>query len=343
MLGHVPGPDSPETPERLDRLVVDPALRERIVIAERIADVAELERVHATAYVRRVLEMRGRTGEIDHETRVSPGSVDAALHAAGVTLELVDGLIDGQFVRAFAAVRPPGHHAGIDAGGGYCVFHNVAIGAAHALARDMGPVLVVDWDVHHGNGTQEIFWNTADVCVVDLHQDDCFPIGSGGANERGTGAGRGATVNVPLPPGLGDADYVHILQTVLDPVAEWVRPRLVLVSAGFDAHDRDPHGDEQLSSTGFGAMTSVVRDLADRYANGKLGLVLEGGYNLSALAPCVRACVEALDGARVAAGVPSELAKHLAADALRGALNALPTRASVAENHVCERDARTNP
>lgn len=228
---------------------------------------------------------------------MAPGSTDASYLAAGAAIEAVTAVMQGAADNAFALVRPPGHHAEVDRAMGFCVFANVAIAAEHAR-QTLGAqrVLVVDWDVHHGNGTQHVFEARDDVLVFSAHQWPHYP-GTGGQHEQGRGAGTGYTINAPLPAGLGDGDYASIFREVLRPVAESFRPDLVLVSAGFDAHRDDPLGGMAVTADGFAGLCGVVREIAGLSAGGKLVLVLEGGYDLAGLADSVHACVEVLAGA----------------------------------------------
>jgi acetoin utilization deacetylase AcuC-like enzyme len=299
-LGHDPGPEHPEAPSRLRSVLraLDPlpsgaTLRR----PTREATRDELLRVHAAAYVDEVVSLRGRSGALDGETLLSEGSVDAALLAAGASIELVDALKEGHAASGFALVRPPGHHAEADRGMGYCIFNNVAVAAAHARASGFQRVLIADWDVHHGNGTQAIFYDRDDVLFFSVHQDKLYPA-SGASSERGASRGLGLTRNVPLPPLSGDREILAAFTGVLVPAAEAFCPDLVLVSAGFDAHADDPMSDGRVTTDGFGALTGVVLEIARRHAQGRVGLVLEGGYDLSSLGASVRRCIEVLAGAR---------------------------------------------
>ncbi len=299
MANHLTGPHHPETPSRLGAVVrgtqplpLGAVLRDRCREATR----EELVRVHAATYVDRVLAQRGRAGMIDHETPLSEHSVEAALLAAGGSIELVEALLNGSARNGFALVRPPGHHAESARGMGFCTFNNLAIAAAHALHRGLQRLLVVDWDVHHGNGTQEIFYRRPELLFLSIHQQRLFP-DSGGEEERGLGAGAGSTINVPLPPGTGDAAYLAAWRDELRPLAERFRPELVLVSAGFDAHAQDFMSQLQLSTTTYATLCREVRGIAERHAQGRLGLFLEGGYDLASLEASVRACIEVLAGA----------------------------------------------
>jgi acetoin utilization deacetylase AcuC-like enzyme len=296
-LAHDPGPEHPETPSRLESVLgaLDPLPAGALLRQpSREATLEELRRVHTAAYVDHVLGLRGHAGALDPETPVSEGSVDAALLAAGACVELVEAIGDGRAQNGFALVRPPGHHATSDRGMGYCVFNNVAVAAAHALARGARRVLVVDWDVHHGNGTQDIFYERDDVLFFSVHEDRLFPEHSGLGEERGAGPGAGYTLNVPLPPGAGDEDLRRAFADVLVPAAERFGPDLVLVSAGFDAHGADAMSEQRVTTEGFAALCAMICGVAERSAGGRVGLVLEGGYDLASLSASVRACVEVL-------------------------------------------------
>jgi acetoin utilization deacetylase AcuC-like enzyme len=239
-------------------------------------------------------ELRGRALTLDPDTHASSGSIDAAYLAAGAAIEATEHVFRGGGSKAIALVRPPGHHAEADAAMGFCFFNNVAVAAAHALAElGCARVLIVDWDVHHGNGTQHIFEERRDVLFMSLHQHPLYP-GTGALHEIGRGEGRGYTVNVPFPGGLDEADYLHALRALLVPIADAFRPELVLVSAGFDAHDADPLAGMSLREEGYAAMTGLLMDVARRHAEGRIALVLEGGYDLDAMPKSLRAAAEVL-------------------------------------------------
>jgi acetoin utilization deacetylase AcuC-like enzyme len=299
MLDHEQGPGHPESPARLraivERLRTDPVAGTRWA-APRPATRGELLRVHDPAFIAEVDAARGTFRALDPDVALSPASVDAAYLAAGSACSAVEAVVSGAARRAFALVRPPGHHAERDRAMGFCVFANVAVAAEHARAQlGLQRVLVVDWDVHHGNGTQHLFEARRDVLVFNTHQAPHYP-GTGAATEVGKGDGLGFTVNVPLPAGLGDADYALVYRALLQPIAEQFRPDLVLVSAGFDPHVDDPLGGMQVTSDGFSHLCGVVCELADRLAGGKLVMVLEGGYDLDGLAASVHGCTAVLAG-----------------------------------------------
>ena len=295
-LEHDAGPQHVESPRRL--AVIESALRELPpgvwrVTPNRAATYDELIAAHDADYVKRVLALSEKSASLDEETHLGPRSVDAARHAAGACLWLIDALLDGNARRGFALVRPPGHHASARAGGGFCVFNNIAIAACAALRRGLSRVLIVDWDVHHGNGTQAIFYERSDVYFFDVHQDGLYP-DTGAATETGEGAGRGYTRNIPLMPLSSDDDYLRVLEKELPPICDSYRPQIILVSCGFDAHEGDSEGGMSLSADGYAQMTRLVQRLADRHAQGRLGLILEGGYSLSALPACAAATLFAL-------------------------------------------------
>jgi acetoin utilization deacetylase AcuC-like enzyme len=299
MLLHEQGPGHLESPERLRAIVGLLEARPVAGTAWRSPEPvhrALLERVHAPAYVESVERLRGKRARLDPDTALSAGSVHAALLSAGAAVGTVAEVMGSGSPRAFAFVRPPGHHAERSRGMGFCVFNNVAIAVAHARA-ELGceRVLVVDWDVHHGNGTQNAFWNRRDVLVFNTHRYPFYP-GTGAADETGEGEGLGFTVNVPLPVGCGDADYGAAFTQVLEPVAHAFRPDLVVVSAGYDAHADDPLGGMELTEDGFAALCGLVVRIAEAHAAGRVAAVLEGGYDVAALARSVRACVGVLTG-----------------------------------------------
>ena len=297
-IAHDPGPGHPESPERLEAIWRELGARPvpgTEVVAPPPATAAQLERVHGAPHVRRMLALAGRAGALDPDTVISPRSLDAALLAAGAAAEGVRRVLAGESRGAFALVRPPGHHAEATRAMGFCLFNNVAVAAAEAHARGVERVLILDWDVHHGNGTQHSFYARRDVLFASTHQFPFYP-GTGDAPETGEGEGEGFTVNAPLAAGCGDGDFAAVFAEALLPIADDYKPQLVLVSAGFDAHADDPLGGMAVSTEGFAALCGAVKAIADRHCPGKLVLTLEGGYDLRALAASTRACVEVLAG-----------------------------------------------
>lgn len=308
----------PERPERLEAVrdrLRDDGFRELRWLRPEPAGPAELGRVHTAEHLRFVESLRGRHAWLDVDTTaVSPESVAAAALAAGTGTSAVEAVgADGgnpgraraALRSAFCLVRPPGHHAHADRAKGFCLFNNVAVAAAHAReVLGLRRVLVVDWDMHHGNGTQEIFYDDPDVLFFDTHCEAPFYPGTGAFEETGRGAGDGATVNVPLPRGSGNAAVTAAFERILVPVADAFRPEIVLVSAGFDGHHLDQTF--TMDETGFAHLTRLLSDLATRHAGGRLVLLLEGGYHAESLAASAAACVEALAGRPVPALTTAE-------------------------------------
>lgn len=233
---------------------------------------------------------------LDTDTYLTPGSYRAALRAAGGVVTSVDAVISGELDSAFCFVRPPGHHATPDRAMGFCLFNNVAIAAMHALgAGGLGRVAIIDFDVHHGNGTQDIFWADPRVLYFSTHQHPFYP-GTGNWDEVGMGHGRGTTVNVPFPRGCGDEAYMAALEAICAPVLRRFRPELILVSAGFDAHFADPLAGQLVSTRGYYEIAVMLWRLAEELCQGRIVFALEGGYDLDAIAWSAHACVDALLG-----------------------------------------------
>ena len=299
---HDTGPGHPERPDRLravrQRLEASQLLQELDVREPRAALAAELERLHSPQHVARVRAACARApAALDGDTTVSERSFDAALRAAGGVLEACERVVAGAWQNAFCAVRPPGHHAERERAMGFCLFNNVALAAAALRASGIERVAILDWDVHHGNGTQHLFERDPSVYYASLHQWPLYP-GTGAADERGVGAGEGATLNCPQPPGSGDAEWLDALEQEILPELERFRPEFVLVSAGFDAHRLDPLSGTSLTEAGYRRMSARMLELARAHAGGRLVSVLEGGYHLSALAACVETHLGELVGAR---------------------------------------------
>ena len=289
---HAPLGHHPERPERLfaARAGLQGASATFERIACRPASDDELARVHDPRFLAALTKLRGESGYLDPDTYVSAESVDVARLAAGSLVAMVDVLIDGPTPRGVALLRPPGHHARPARAMGFCLLNNIAVAAAHARSRGLERVAIVDWDVHHGNGTQEMFWREPGVLYVSTHQFPFYP-GSGDVEEIGEGPGKGYTVNIPLGAGGGDAVYAGAFERVVLPVLEAYAPELVLVSAGFDAAARDPLAQMEVSVGAFGWMARALARVADATAGGRMALVLEGGYDLVALEGGVRAAV----------------------------------------------------
>jgi acetoin utilization deacetylase AcuC-like enzyme len=298
LLAHDPGPGHPERPGRLARLLDDLVVRPVPGVryeSPRAATDAEIEAVHGAGYLAGLRSLAGRRVALSDDTAVSPDSVAAAWLAAGAAVGAVEAVLRGEARNAFALVRPPGHHAEAAQAMGFCLLNNVAIAAEAARRAGAERVLVVDWDVHHGNGTQAHFARRRDVLFLSSHQFPFYP-GTGAPEEIGAGEGEGFTVNCGLPPGQTDADFGPVFHDLFLPIAAAFRPDFVLVSAGFDPHARDPLGEMNLTERGFAAMCTALRRLADAACGGRMALVLEGGYDLDALSASVGACLEVLDG-----------------------------------------------
>jgi acetoin utilization deacetylase AcuC-like enzyme len=291
----------PESRQRLE------AIMRRLKAASNLGDVVFLEAlpsttdavksVHTSAYVDRVVRAAAAGGAwLDADTMVSPRSVDAALRAAGGTMEAAVSVATGKLSNAFVAVRPPGHHATSSEGMGFCLFNNVAIAARHLLLAGLAErIAVVDFDVHHGNGTQGIFYEDPAVLVFSAHQMPLYP-GTGHYTESGRGPGRGYTVNVPLAPGTGDEGYDLVMETVAAPLLRRYRPDFILVSAGYDAHWSDSLANMRVTVPGFRRIVSQICDLGGELCGGRVVCALEGGYGLAALASAVEATVRVLSG-----------------------------------------------
>lgn len=263
------------------------------IVAPRAATTEQLARVHDPEYLRRIAETAGSSVQLDPDTFTSPETYDVAHLAAGAAVEAVERVLSRPHTRALALVRPPGHHAERNRAMGFCIYNNVAVAAAHARALGVPRVAVVDYDVHHGNGTQHMFDEDPAVLYVSTHQHPFYP-GTGDATETGQSDGRGFTVNVPLEVGSLNEDYRVVFAEVILPVLRAFRPGLILLSAGFDAHERDPLAGMRLTTPAFAAMTDDLRAVADEHCEGRLVAVTEGGYDLRALGDSLRAVVNVM-------------------------------------------------
>jgi acetoin utilization deacetylase AcuC-like enzyme len=310
-LEHVAPPDHPECGERLIAArnglsAAVAALGERYAYKHLpLAPVLDehLARVHTPEYIESIGRLAGKSGYLDEDTYLSSGSVDAARLAAGAVVKMVDELASGQTRCGFALPRPPGHHALADRAMGFCLFNNVAVGAAHARALGRQRVLVLDWDVHHGNGTEAMFYDDANVLFISLHQFPNYP-GTGAVGDVGSAEGQGKNVNLPLPPGGTDAVYAAAFERVVLPIIDEFRPDFALVSSGFDAHARDPLAQMELSERAYGNMTERLLAVVDPTC--PVAVVLEGGYDLEAIA----ASTEAVASALLRAGGATVHAEH---------------------------------
>jgi acetoin utilization deacetylase AcuC-like enzyme len=300
-LRHITGFAHPERPERYS--AVFDALKEAGLLAklERVeprgVTAEDLQLGHEARYLELAEhEITSKLPQLSTgDTTISPGSWEAACTAAGSALAAVDVVMTGKVGNAFCLVRPPGHHAGAARGMGFCVLNNVAIAARHAQKRHgVKRVLIIDWDVHHGNGTQDIFYADPSVFFFSTHQWPWYP-GTGPASETGEGAGKGTTLNCPLAAGAGRAEIFAAVEKQLMPAMEQFRPELVLISAGFDSRIDDPLGHFRLTDEDFADLTMLARGMADKYASGRVVSLLEGGYNLAGLASAAVAHVGALN------------------------------------------------
>lgn len=291
-LQHDPGPAQPESPARL-RAVLQALDHDRFAAIDRIeaprATREQLLRVHTPEHVERILAIAPDEGTVrlDEDTLMSPGSAEAALRAAGAVVAAVDAVLGSDGGQAFCAVRPPGHHATPDRAMGFCLFNNVAVGAAHAIAEHgLKRVAIADFDVHHGNGTQDIFAREPRVLFISSHQMPLYPE-TGRADERGVGN----IINAPLSPGDGSYEFRELWESTLIPKLHAFKPQLLLISAGFDAHRNDPLADLRLGSEDYAWITQRLVDVARAHAQGRVVSTLEGGYNLLALSTSAAAHV----------------------------------------------------
>ncbi|MBW2395652.1 MAG: histone deacetylase [Deltaproteobacteria bacterium] len=290
------GPEGhPERPERLTAVseAIDSFRDQLVPIPARPAEPGEILAIHEESLLREVEDASGRApARLDADTYVSAASFEIARLAAGGCVDLVRGVARRDFTSGLAAVRPPGHHAEGDRAMGFCLFNNVAIAARAAQAEGIERVLIFDWDVHHGNGTQHSFETDPNVFYVSAHQFPFYP-GTGSFGEVGIGRGEGTTLNIPLPAGAGDTEYVGAVQRLVLPAARAFKPELILISAGFDAHRDDPLAEMNVSAEGYLAMAGAMRTAADELCGGRLAFILEGGYALSGLREGIEATLAA--------------------------------------------------
>ena len=301
-LEHDMGGGHPESPNRLRAIVQQleqsGTMARLTKIVPRKAEDEWIMKIHSSNYVAALNRQTPTSGRVslDPDTSMSPGSLHAAYLAAGGALSAVDAIMENHVDHAFCAVRPPGHHAEAGRAMGFCLFNNVAIAARYVQEKyRVTRVLIVDWDVHHGNGTQHSFEDDPSVLFFSTHQYPHYP-GTGRGTERGTGAGMGFTINVPMMAGEGDEEYHAIFLKSLVPAADTFKPEFVIISAGFDAHKDDPLASMGLTEAGYADLTNIVADIAKRHANGRILSSLEGGYNLSTLASSVDAHIRTLVG-----------------------------------------------
>jgi acetoin utilization deacetylase AcuC-like enzyme len=291
----------PETPQRLVsiyEMLDNPDMAWKYSgIDAREATLQELERVHEAGYIASIAATAGGAMfMLDPDTVATAETYEVARLAAGGAMNAVDSVVSREVDNAFALIRPPGHHAQPETAAGFCIFNNIAVAARHALSRHkIERILIVDWDLHHGNGTQEIFYNDRQVLYFSTHQWPGYP-GTGALEEMGRGEGLGYTLNVPLKSGADDAFYLRLFREILSPVALAFQPEIILVSAGFDIYVGDPLGDMRVTPEGFACLTRVLMNLAEACCGGRLVMVLEGGYHIQGLTKSVRAVLQELLG-----------------------------------------------
>ncbi|HDP70404.1 MAG TPA: histone deacetylase [Actinobacteria bacterium] len=290
-LKHITGFGHPEKPERLTitlSMLEEAGILPKLVrIKPRKASSNDLSTVHPISYIEKVKNLSANGGGfLDSDTVVSKDSYEAALFAAGAVVTAVDGLLKKEIDNAFCLVRPPGHHATASRGMGFCIFNNLAAGARHAQSRGLSRILILDWDVHHGNGIQDIFYADSEVLYISLHQYPHYP-GSGYLDQVGEGKGKGFTVNFPLKEGAGDELYLKIFDEFITPIISQFEPELIMVAAGYDGHFADPLATLNLTVSGYAKLTKRVVDIAKDICGGKLVVSLEGGYELKALSYAV--------------------------------------------------------
>jgi acetoin utilization deacetylase AcuC-like enzyme len=304
-LRHDAGFGHPESPQRLGAtyaMLDAPDMAGKFVeIEPRYATHEEIALIHSLSYINLVANTAGQPFvSLDPDTATTPESYDVAKLAVGGLCNAIDSVVSGEVENAFALVRPPGHHAGVSNAAGFCIFNNVAIGAMHAIVKHKKDrILIVDWDLHHGNGTQAQFYEDPRVLYFSTHQYPYYP-GTGAIEEIGRGKGLGYNVNVPLRPGTDNAQYVKIFRKIIYPLSVKFKPDLVLISAGFDPYYKDPLGGMKVTPDGFACMARMLLDVADKCCGGKVVVTLEGGYHLTGLAESIKSVlIEMSDGTHV--------------------------------------------
>ncbi|QGQ44806.1 class II histone deacetylase [Metabacillus sediminilitoris] len=291
--------ESPKSKRRIKNLLErSEFIKELQVMEPRAAIREEIERVHLSSYIDKVKHLSDTTGgDAGDFALVGRGSYEIALKTAGGTISGVDAVMEGKVKNVYALTRPPGHHAEKDQGMGFCIFNNVAVAAKHAREKyDLNRILILDWDVHHGNGTENIFYDDPNVLTVSLHQELNFPPNRGLMNHNGEGAGLGYNVNIPLPAGTGNAGYIYALENVVFPIAEQFKPELIIVAAGQDANVFDPLARMMVTADGFGIMAKLVKDLAEKLCENRLVFSHEGGYSAAYVPFCSLRIIESLSG-----------------------------------------------
>lgn len=273
-------------------------IKQLTLIDPKEATREEIELVHSAEYVERVKNLsETEGGDAGKLAMVGPNSYEIALLSAGGALTAVDAVMDRRVRNSYVLSRPPGHHAEKEEGSGFCIFNNVAIAAQYAKKKyQLNKILILDWDVHHGNGTESAFYEDPDVLFISLHQEYTFPAGRGAAIDVGSGAGRGYNVNIPLPAGTGDEGYLLAFEKVIEPIVDQFRPELILISAGQDPSRFDPLGRMLMTAKGFGKIAAIVKQLAEKHCNGRLVAIHEGGYSAAYVPFCTLKIIESLSG-----------------------------------------------
>jgi len=323
-MDHRPGAGHPESHQRLEviyNMLEDPEMKGQFKeVPVRRAAADDLTLVHSPGYVSQVESTSGQDfSRLDMDTTTSSGSYEAALLAVGGLCQAISMVVSGELDNAFALVRPPGHHAEMDRGMGFCLFNNVAVGTRYAQeSLDLERILIVDWDLHHGNGTQHSFEEDPSILYFSSHQYPYYP-GTGANNEVGIGRGEGFTVNVPLSMGYGDGEYAGIFEKIVTPVALEFDPDLILVSAGFDIHGNDPLGGMRVTPKGFAGLTASILNTARQCCEGKVVFTLEGGYDLAGLRDSVKDVLKEMAG--LSETSPEDMASRADLAALEQAVN----------------------
>ena len=308
-MEHNMGDFHPESPKRLEAIyrMIDKDIKfPYLTIEPRTATEEEIQWVHTPSYVSAIKSTSGKERVVlDPDTSTSARSYEVALLAAGGVLKAIELILKGKIQNGFALIRPPGHHAEASRAMGFCLFNNVAIGAQYLLKKHGHKrILIMDWDLHHGNGTQNSFYDRNDVLYFSTHQFPHYP-GTGHWREIGEGKGEGFTINIPLSSGKTNSDYLYIFEKILSPIADKFQPDFILVSAGFDIYEGDPLGGMQITAEGFGALANALLRLADKHCKNRILFTLEGGYNLQGLSEGSREVLLQLSGQKTKPDIPA--------------------------------------
>lgn len=306
-MDHNMGDFHPESPKRIEaiyKMIEKDISFPYLTIEPRFATEEEIQWIHTSSYVSAIKATSGKERvALDSDTSTSARSYEVALLAAGGVLKAIELILQGKVQNGFAFVRPPGHHAEASRAMGFCLFNNVAVGAEYLLEKhNHKRILILDWDLHHGNGTQNSFYDRNDVLYFSTHQYPHYP-GTGHWSETGQGDGEGFTINVPLSPGKTDSDYLYIFEKLLSPIAEKFQPDFILVSAGFDIYEGDPLGGMQITAEGFGALANALMRLAGKHCKDRILFALEGGYNLQGLSAGSKEVLLQLSGQKESSGI----------------------------------------